>query len=230
LGPLKFDFYESGKGDTIIITFPDGGLGVVDAHPSRKTDRPEILDIVRDKQIHFVCLTHPHADHGKDLVPILETHPNIASFWQTNSEIGAFVYRLGETKSWPSELRAITDSITEDWAKFMIQIYGSVCDRDITMCNLRAGEEPKEFSGVKVHVLSPEESVQQNFFKYWIKKASNIKQDSPDRNSLSAILALQYGKSVVLLGSDAIRENWKTAIPRYRKLVYRTVNNSDNKS
>jgi hypothetical protein len=29
---LKIDFYESGIGDTTVITFPDGGVGVVDAN------------------------------------------------------------------------------------------------------------------------------------------------------------------------------------------------------
>ena len=39
---LKVDFYESGQGETIILEFPDGGLGLVDAHPSRSRARPEI--------------------------------------------------------------------------------------------------------------------------------------------------------------------------------------------
>jgi len=67
---LKLDFYESGNGETILITFPSGGIGVVDAHPSSRGLRPPILDLVRGRHIHFVCLTHPHADHGVDLTSI----------------------------------------------------------------------------------------------------------------------------------------------------------------
>jgi len=77
---LKLDFYESGEGETIVLTFPSGGLGIVDAHPSSSTSRQEILQITRGKTIHFVCLTHPHKDHGADLIPILEQHPDIKAF------------------------------------------------------------------------------------------------------------------------------------------------------
>ena len=63
---LTFDFYESGRGETIVVTFPDGGIGVVDAHPSTRANRLRIEEIVSGKKIHFICLTHPHADHGRD--------------------------------------------------------------------------------------------------------------------------------------------------------------------
>ena len=75
---LKIDFYESADGEQIILEFPDGGLGVVDAHPSAQNSRPSILRLVAGRKIHFVCLTHPHADHGIDLIPILQQHKPIS--------------------------------------------------------------------------------------------------------------------------------------------------------
>lgn len=62
---LKFDFYESGVGETIIVTFPNGGIGVIDAHPSPTSSRPAILEIVGKRQIHFICLTHLTRITGK---------------------------------------------------------------------------------------------------------------------------------------------------------------------
>lgn len=61
---LKLDFYESGAGETILLTFPSGGIGIVDAHPSATASRPQILELIRDRKVHFACLTHPHRDHG----------------------------------------------------------------------------------------------------------------------------------------------------------------------
>ena len=62
---LQIDFYESGDGETILLTFPNGGMGIVDAIrlpllPTR------LLDLIRGRTVHFVCLTHPHRDHGMD--------------------------------------------------------------------------------------------------------------------------------------------------------------------
>src|SRR5688572_15411482 len=89
LGNLKVDFYESGIGDTILNTFTYGGIGIVDAHPSQFSRRPDILQLVAGKQVLFVCLTHPHADHGEDLIPVMQSHPNVAEFWYTIYDVPA---------------------------------------------------------------------------------------------------------------------------------------------
>jgi len=66
------------------ITFPSGGIAIVDAHPSPTASRPDILELIRDKAIHFACLTHPHADHGRDLVDIIrESDPTV--LWHTDA-------------------------------------------------------------------------------------------------------------------------------------------------
>src|SRR5205814_94004 len=78
--------------------------------------RPGIRDIVSGKRLHFVCLTHPHADHGKDLVPVLQTHPEIAEFWHTTSDIRAFIYRVQEYVNYPSPVRDFAAAMNRDWA------------------------------------------------------------------------------------------------------------------
>src|SRR5437016_6343827 len=94
LPKLRVDFYESGIGETILVTFPSGGLGLIDAHPSSLATRPEILEIIKGKKLHFVCLTHPHADHGEDLVSVLEQHADIEEFWHTIFDVPAFIYGI----------------------------------------------------------------------------------------------------------------------------------------
>lgn len=215
---LRVDFYESGKGDTVIVTFPDGGLGIIDAHPTSSGGRPDILTLVRDRKLHFVCLTHPHADHGIDLVPVLQHHPNVPEFWHTNSDVGAFIFRLGEIPSWPSEVREFALKMAEDWQRFMIDLFGAVTDREIPDHQIRAGEEPRAVAGVEIHALAPEESETREFSRFWRDKASDPTEERPNLNPLSAILALRFGDSVVLLGADAIGRNWRAAAKRYRKL------------
>lgn len=198
---------------------------MVDAHPSPSKSRPEILDIIGDRVLHFVCLTHPHADHGVDLVPVLRAAKRTEEFWHTISEIIPFVYRLGEAVNYPSpkainfpsSLGVWARKMAEDWANFHIDIFGAVAERAIPQRRLRAGLEPVTIDGVDVHILSPEENIHDRFFKYWMEKAGDPRVEPPDRNALSAILALRFGDSVVLLGADALQENWTAAAKRYRK-------------
>jgi len=170
------------------------------------------------KQIHFVCLTHPNADHGKDLVPLLERHPEITEFWHTASDISAFIYRLEEIPNFPSSVREFAREMATGWANFLIDLYGAVAEKDIPIHQVRAGEQPRVYDHVEVHALAPDENIQQEFLSYWLKKAGDPKIQRPDPNSLSAVLALRWGDCVILLGADALRANWRTAIKRYRNL------------
>jgi len=217
-GNLRLDFYESGDGDTIIITFPGGGLGVVDAHPSPTSSRQDILDLIAGRKLHFVCLTHPHSDHGLDLVPVLQKHPEVDEFWHTTPDVGAFIYRLQEIQTWPSEVREFAVRMAKGWASFLIDLWAEVDRRDMPMHQVRAGDEAREFDGVLVHALAPEEAVQQRFFQFWCHKAEDPTLEKPDPNLLSAVFALRWGESVVLLGADALKANWIQAVKRYRKL------------
>lgn len=160
-----------------------------------------------------------------DFVPVLRAPQKIQEFWHTTSEINPFIYRLGEsvnypspkTINFPSSLGVWARKMAEDWANFHIDIFGAVAERDIRQRRLHDGLEPVTIDGVDIYVLSPEERIHDRFFKYWMEKARDPHVESPDRNALSAILALRFGASVVLLGADALQENWTSAAKRYRK-------------
>ncbi len=215
---LTIDFFESGVGETIRITFPDGGLGIVDAHPSGSGHRPPILGLVKDRPLHFVCLTHPHADHGRDLIPILEHHPSIASFWHTLSDVSVFVFSAGQIPNFRSPIREAVRRFHEGWGRFLTEIYGNVGKRKIPHHKLRADLESTEIAGVKIHFLSPEESIQNRFTEAYREIAEETRKNFPDPNFLSAILALEYAGRTVLLGADARKVNWKSAAKKYRRL------------
>ena len=215
---LKVDFYESGCGDTIVVTFPSGGIGIIDAHPSPSESRPSILEIVGEKQIHFVCLTHPHRDHGLDLIPVLNRPKKPESFWHTVSDIAGFVYGLQEVRNFPSEFNGFAKRLAEDSAKFHIEILGAVTKRGIEVKRLSGDLEQVIIDDVELHVLSPEQEIQNRFVKYWTSKAADLSREPPNENLLSSIIALRFGENVILLGADALQENWKSAVGRYRAL------------
>lgn len=216
---LTIDFFESGVGETIRITFPDGGIGIVDAHPSQTGKRPPIEQLVADRKIHFICLTHPHADHGIDLVPILRDHPDIYSFWHTLSAIDVFVFaEAGQVPNYLSPIREAVAEFQGRWGRFLTQIYGHAGKRKLPHHNLRSDLESTEIAGVRIHFLGPEENVQNQFTSAYRDIARGQRKSVPDPNALSAILALEYGGTVILLGADALKRNWEAATRKYRRL------------
>ena len=219
LQKLRLDFYESGIGETIVITFPSGGIGLVDAHPSKNSLRPEILKIVEGKKLHFVCLTHPHADHGVDLVPVLQNHQHIESFWHTIYHVPAFIYGVEQTVKFPSEVREFAAKMNQDWGEFLFDVFGAVAERDIPTHELRSNLVADVIDGVEIHCLSPDESVQNKFASAYQEKLADPAFEVPDPNLISAVLALRFGESVVLLGADALKKNWETALNQYHKRV-----------
>lgn len=220
LAKLRIDFYESGIGDTIIVTFPSGGIGVVDAHPSQHGHRPDIRQLVMGRKLLFVCLTHPHADHGVDLIPVLQQHPEIAEFWSTIFEIPAFIFGVEQTVNFPSPVQQFAAKINQDWGEFLVDLFGAVIERKIPRRLLRSDLQERVIDGVEVHCLGPDESVQNSFFDAYKKKLTNPEIEVPDPNSLSAILALKFGESLVLLCADALKKNLESAVKYHRKFAW----------
>jgi len=217
LGKLKVEFYESGVGDTIVITFPSGGIGLVDAHPSQHTQRPNIRELVEGRKLLFACLTHPHADHGVDLIPVLQQHPQVLEFWHTIFEIPAFIYGVEQTVNFPSRVRDHATKMNQDWGEFLFDLFAAVIERKIPRHLLRSDLQEKVIDGVEIHCLAPDESVQNSYFDAYRRKLSDPKVEVPDPNSISAILALKFGQSLVLLGADALKKNWESAMKHHRK-------------
>lgn len=218
LGKLKVDFYESAVGDTILVTFPSGGIGLVDAHPSRYTHRPDILELVDGKKLHFVCLTHPHADHGVDLIPVLEKHPEVSEFWSTIFELPAFIFGVEQTVNFPSPVQKFAAKMNQDWGEFLVDVFGAVIQRKIPRALLHSGLRDILIDGVEIHCLAPDKAVQDRFFDAYRAKLTKPEVEVPDPNLISAVLALRFGQSVVLLGGDALRPNWESAVKHFRKL------------
>jgi hypothetical protein len=215
---LRVDFFESGVGDTILVTFPSGDVGVVDAHPSSHSQRPAIQNLIAGKKLRFVCLTHPHADHGVDLIPILQSHPNIEEFWHTIHDVPALMYGIDQAPNFPSSVQQFANAMNQEWADFLRDLLAAVAEREIPRHCLRADIQHKVIDGVEVYCLGPEEHVQNDFFDAYYKKLTDPTGKFPNINLLSAILALRYGDAVILLGADALAANWKNAAKRFHAL------------
>lgn len=150
---------------------------------------------------------------------MLRDHPDIGSFWHTLSAIDVFVFaEAGQLPNYRSPIREVVTDFQDKWGRFLIQIYGYVGKRKMPYRTLRADLEFIEIAGVRIHFLSPVEEEQNRFTAAYQDIARGKRKGFPDPNSLSAILALEYGGSVVLLGADGLKKNWEAAIKKYRRL------------
>jgi len=213
---LKIDFYESADGETIILEFPDGGIGVVDAHPSAQNSRPPILALVAKRKIHFVCLTHPHADHGIDLIPIFQQQKAIAEFWQTSPSVSSFIYHCAtERPNYPSPVRSFVNQLADGWAEFLLDLYSSL--GAIPVRQLHSRVQPETIAGVQIYFLAPEEQAANKFVQTYKTRASKRIKALPTPNLLSAILGIEYGGTLVILGADALKRTWADAMKAHAR-------------
>jgi hypothetical protein len=214
---LRFDFYESADGETTIVTFPSGGIAIVDAHPSARNSRPPILDLINGKEIHFICLTHPHSDHGVDLVPIVQFAPAVGSFWHTVSDFNAFFFSISQVEAYPSSMQHLVRQMREQWAEFLIDLYDIADQRNIPEYELRSDLAPITVDGVDIYCLSPKEDIKRSFIAAYKDRLKKKHVALPDPNLLSAVLAFRYGEALVLLGADALKLNWEHAFQKFKK-------------
>jgi len=216
---LKIDFYESAEGETIIVTFPDGGLGVIDAHPASVPGRPTIEDLVRGKHVHFVCLTHPHADHGMDLAAVFTAAGSVSSYWHTVSNVAAVAFAVTEQRKFPSRFSPLIDELRAGWARFLLELYRQALEREDQapgfIKTLNSTRQPITISGVELSFFGPEEAEQNSYVTLYRDLMEGKHRNKPDANLLSAVIALRYGASVILLGADSLKKTWRTVVAEF---------------
>jgi hypothetical protein len=218
---LSVDFYESAEGETVVATFPDGGLGVIDAHPSSAPGRPTIADLIGGRPVHFVCLTHPHADHGVDLAAVFTSAKYVSSYWHTVSDVDAMIFSVTEQPKFPNRFSPLIDEMRSGWAAFLLELYRKAYECEDRwpgfIKTINSARQPIVISGVEVSFLGPEEAEQHSYVRLYRDLMNGKYRNKPDANLLSAVIALRYGPNVVLLGGDALKRNWPSVISEYRK-------------
>jgi len=76
-GSLRIDFIDIGQGDCIFIIFPDNKSMLIDGGSTPFANSSaivECLNFYQIKQIDYLMLTHPHADHCNSLTAILKKY------------------------------------------------------------------------------------------------------------------------------------------------------------
>lgn len=87
---MKVHILDVGHGDTIILEMPirkkDKAFGVIDCIEFENITRP-YLEELKVEKLEFVCSTHPHGDHMRDIQKLLETYEGkVGEYWDSGME------------------------------------------------------------------------------------------------------------------------------------------------
>lgn len=209
---IKLDFYESGKGETTIITFPDESVGIIDAFPSASSNgkRPDILSLVQGKTIRFVCLSHPHDDHAKDLVPIIK-NSNPEEFWNTVPDSRSFFYALTEENEFKDVLSTNYLNYRKETTKSLVQLFGYARTSKINQMKISDRTKSMNIEGVNLSFLAPSISSLSCYscgIENAIGENKNRELNFPNANLISSVILLEFGGFIFVHGGDTEAEQW----------------------
>lgn len=217
---LKVWMLNVGHGDSIVIQYagPNGNaFGVIDSNkegnsPSKALQK---LQELHADQLSFVALTHPHKDHYRGLIDILNAYDGSVK------EI--YTFPMGRNKERLKKLaqmyiNAARNSGSEtilndayDFIKFMKKAHQWIesssaiwIDAEGPTSQLR----PPGFAGVHITTLLPFKRYKGEFFQY-IDESKPELLESARENDLSLALCIKYAGCEIILGGDAPIKGWR---------------------
>lgn len=204
---FQVDFYESGIGETTIVTFPDNSIGVIDAYPSACDKRPDIDSLTSGKKVRFVCLSHPHHDHAKDLASVIE-HSNPDEFWHTVRTIKSYFYKASEYSQYVSPVNPYVQKRYTEAVQSLTSLFGTAKKKRITQSTISNETMGKDIAGVRISFLAPDTKTLSNYEYDLDNRIRAQKGNPPDPNGISSIIAFEYGEHVFIHGGDALAQEW----------------------
>jgi beta-lactamase superfamily II metal-dependent hydrolase len=216
---LRLHFLNVGHGDAIVCEFPDyiNGVerkprfGLIDAGGLDKAIKEKTLDYLNkfircrldrdpstdpdaeDYIFEFICLSHPHEDHLKGMLPVLEAF--CADGVPAKNKPRRF---------WDCGFRYNTVGYL-DILNFLIK------HREVQFVRVASGTE-FHFDAVEIVVLAPSIDLRNRYDTYGV----NV-------NDASIVLRLSFGGKVAVLTGDSHFDTWGKIceeFPRTRHITY----------
>lgn len=234
LGILVFG---PGRGEAIVVIFPDATIGVIDGcrEPKNPLGDP-VSDFIRDwhrshpeinHRIRFIALTHPHDDHYAGLARLIEEHDDqIDEIWSTlpsgghyaNAYIKYVEMRAAKSDA-PSTLPGLVrmhEALKKHTPRVQIMQRGR---HDVMMLKMRIEERR-----VRVRCIAPCHNdvllAQRDLMRSLHEASHGQTRSRPlgDPNTTSAAIVVSWGHARVLLGGDVLAQSgqyrgWEAARP-----------------
>lgn len=227
MSALRIQVFEVDRGDCILIHFPSGDLGLVDAGPAngRPYSQAMLKAILEGgRRLRFVCITHPHADHTSGLLAVLR-HADIrvGELWHSMDTDLEQVLRFFNERLVPRLVGARFMERRMAHSKevrTVLELFDEVDRRRLSFNRTLGDFQIIERIGrgrraVEVICLAPD-VVARNRYRRLLRSAIlDERRTALTRyyaNSISLVLLLRFGETQVVLGGDALKPNWRRIV------------------
>lgn len=207
-----------GHGDSIVLKYvgPTGtSFGVIDSNHDSSSGDPAALKLLRDlgaTELSFVMLTHPHADHFRGLLSILDSF-TVRTFY--TYPMGRDLARLKSagTKYLDAALLSDCPTVITAAEEFVRIIIAADKKRKLHSMEWLPVEGPTNrirpfgFAEVTINALLPFKKAKGEYFNALdSNRADSI--ESELQNVLSIAIDIEYGGQHVALCGDALKRSW----------------------
>jgi beta-lactamase superfamily II metal-dependent hydrolase len=208
-----------GRGESLILRLPDDTWGVIDccaSHPTRAESNGtwRFLQERGVTELAFLCLTHPHADHYRGMLLLLQ-RLRVHRFWMFPDAINltallrflhehglSSAHRAADARDLEDILRRVRDLRRESGLKVRF---------------LQLGQRlPSE--SATIEALTPDGN---NLLTFYDALQGFLQSELPappphfDRNRLSGALRVAVAGKTWILGADATTPLWEAALSEY---------------
>ncbi|MFZ3138823.1 MAG: hypothetical protein WA126_15695 [Thermodesulfovibrionales bacterium] len=223
---LEIYFFNVKKGDSILLRFPDGKVGIIDCNYDNKSKDPPLLRALKNlaiKSVLFVAISHPHADHYKGFKKVIEyiDGNNIPVEYFIDFGIGEIseLFDFKEALSGLSfykkdclDFKAIYDFYNKRLADGKSKIeYMPAVGFDAVLLTTN-GWAMKSYAPFHDDLLF----YRKMLFSFMREK--KFADDLIDHNILSSLLVLYMQKFSITFGGDVPCKQWEKVICRLNKI------------
>lgn len=213
-----------GYGDSIVVNIESGNhlkWGVIDCHNPNSLDESPTLEFLKKNNVQtleFICLTHPDYDHYSGIEQLLR-------YFSTEHRKVNFYYDSLDSTKYTSLLNSKRQEKT---LKSLYEFVYELVEKDIILWEQLSYDKilfkDKEF------LLTSKGPYQKDLVRY-IKRVRkrNLAMTKGeiivvDKNLLSVISSIEFGESLILLLSDASKENIENFLKRSKKSMRKKKN------
>lgn len=224
---LEINVFGAGKGESIVLRWPDDKWGVVDCYnPSQRNPESNLtwrfLQDSQVRELEFICLTHPHDDHYRGMSQLL-AHFSVKFFWRfaglSATHLNAFAKHLVlEARRGGSEERKIS---ANDFVRTMSQV------------RVQRQNQLRQKTATGFQQLYPVPADPKAHFQIWsfapsgnrvadyehilasrfpIGKQPLLRESEAEHNSISMGLLVRFGDTRLVLGGDIEESGWSDVL------------------
>jgi len=206
-------------GDSIVINIENGNdskWGVIDCHNPKSSDKSPTLKFLKKNNVRvleFICLTHPDYDHFSGIEQLLRYFSTegrrVNSYYDTldSTRYTSLITSTRQEKTLKSLYKFVDELIEKDLISWEQLSYDKVLFKEREFFITSKGPYQKDLSSYLKKA---------NKRNLGLTKGKNI---TVDKNLLSVITLIEFGEILILLLSDASKENIEYFLKKAKESV-----------